>query len=334
MVPPPLSSRALLTWKICVTPVQALAISSTFLRLFHRWRIGKMWWDDWLAIFPLTMECLFTAFMWFAQPGIPHHAKIYLSPWAYRVQALSILCRMSLALSVARIFPPNHGSRRFALALAALSLFAYLCSLFVWTFACQQSFRRPWYNTPFSECLNSKLFMMTTTFAMGIGCDLILAVMPLVMLRRVRLRRMHRRLVLALLSSSLLTMLGMCTMLAAWFWREMLGEAYLQVFHLLGHAQTALSLLVCNLLVVAMFLYRIMRRGSSRQEEDYCESTRSSSVRPRSRRSVAIDPTASDGSPDETLSLTTVISNTSDFGNSEDSVFAPTRSCPSTSGNR
>ncbi|KAF9563024.1 hypothetical protein CPC08DRAFT_346479 [Agrocybe pediades] len=273
MVPPSLSSRALLTWKICISPLQALAISSTLLRLFHRWRIGKMWWDDWLAVFPLTIQCIFTVFMWFARPGASPNAEFPLSSGAYRVQALSIIwgSRMSLALSVARIFPPNHGSRRFAVGLMVVSLSVYLCSLLVWTFSCRQPYRS-WYNTPFSECMNSKLFVMTTAFAMGIACDLILAVMPLVMLRKIRLRRIHRRLVLALLSSSLLTMLGMCGMLAAWFWQERLGEAYLQVFHLLGHGQAALSLLVCNLLVVAMLFYRLIRRGSNHQEED-CHKT-------------------------------------------------------------
>ena len=45
---------------VTLTIFQAIAISSTLYRLWRRYRIQRLWWDDYVVVIPLVMDIVFT----------------------------------------------------------------------------------------------------------------------------------------------------------------------------------------------------------------------------------------------------------------------------------
>lgn len=45
---------------VTLTIFQAIAISSTLYRLFRRYRIQRLWWDDYVVVIPLVMDIVYT----------------------------------------------------------------------------------------------------------------------------------------------------------------------------------------------------------------------------------------------------------------------------------
>ena len=50
--------------KASVTLLHLLAAGSTLLRLVHRWKTNRMWWDDYITVIPLMVDIIFIILMW------------------------------------------------------------------------------------------------------------------------------------------------------------------------------------------------------------------------------------------------------------------------------
>ncbi|EDR08954.1 uncharacterized protein LACBIDRAFT_296577 [Laccaria bicolor S238N-H82] len=66
-----LPAQSVLAWKITLTIFQAIAISSTLYRLWRRYRIQRLWWDDYVVVIPLVMDIVYTVTfcLQFRDPG-------------------------------------------------------------------------------------------------------------------------------------------------------------------------------------------------------------------------------------------------------------------------
>ena len=76
--------------------------------------------------------------------------------------------RISIALSLARVFPVFHTARRSAFFLAVICILSYLTCVFILTFECPS--HAPWYETIATHC-----HMTGTTFLVrdvGSACEL------------------------------------------------------------------------------------------------------------------------------------------------------------------
>jgi len=49
---------------VCVTLLQAVSFSATILRLFHRWRTNRLWWDDYVLLLPFVADVLLVILTW------------------------------------------------------------------------------------------------------------------------------------------------------------------------------------------------------------------------------------------------------------------------------
>jgi hypothetical protein len=58
-----------LCWKVCITILHLVVIGCTFLRLLHRWRTNRMWWDDYSTVLPLVIDVAYVIFMWWKFRG-------------------------------------------------------------------------------------------------------------------------------------------------------------------------------------------------------------------------------------------------------------------------
>ncbi|PPQ70432.1 hypothetical protein CVT25_004304 [Psilocybe cyanescens] len=275
----PLSSQQMLTWKVCVTVVQAVSITSTVIRLVHRWHTRRMWWDDWATFVPLLVDCLYLAFMW--KGAQDQHlflpaAQLYLLFYCAMVGSVVLvsteqsldegnfrLSRVSLALSTARIFPAKHVCRRVALWISGIFLFLYIGNVMIVIFQCWGS---TVHNTGqiqlcAQKSTNIKVKVIARiSLTLDALAEVILVVAPLVMLWRIRLPKGERRLILSLFSSSILSFLGSVAFFVVWVLARRFGKQSIFVTKMTAQLQVAVSLLVCNLLVVTMLFYRIAQR--------------------------------------------------------------------------
>ncbi|PPQ91565.1 hypothetical protein CVT25_008602 [Psilocybe cyanescens] len=271
----PLSSQEI-TVKVCVTMVQAVSITSMIIRLVHRWRIKRMWWDDWVTFVPLLVDCLYLSFMWKGTQGWHYHYGELCRLCRYCDQKLDRnfrVSRVSLALSTARIFPAKHFYRRVALWISGIFLFLCIMNVMMVIFKCWQSSDQ---NT--SQMLpcaqKGTSFKVITLDALA---EVILVVTPLVMLRNIRLPKSERRLILALFSSSILSFLGSVAFFVVWILARSVGQQSVFITKMTAQLQVAISLLVCNLLVVTMLFYRISQRETLPDEPQHAPASESRS---------------------------------------------------------
>ncbi|KAH9485639.1 hypothetical protein JR316_0002549 [Psilocybe cubensis] len=114
-----------------------------------------------------------------------------------------------------------------------------------------------WYNMVFKNCVNNKGALVGLYATM---VYFLLVISPLTMLWKIKLPRTQRRLVLALFSSSLVPLLASVVYCVIWGLSSRIGPDFLLILRIMSQLQAGISLLVCNLLVVTMLFYRIVRR--------------------------------------------------------------------------
>ncbi|KAF8879488.1 hypothetical protein BD779DRAFT_1788944, partial [Infundibulicybe gibba] len=101
--------------------------------------------------------------------------------------------KISLALAIARIFPPGRTIRRFAMGMAWS--FGLLCMASILGIAISCGRDTSWYNSPQVQCEFPNALSITT-FCANLVADALLVLTPLRMLWRVKLPDEQRRLIL------------------------------------------------------------------------------------------------------------------------------------------
>ncbi|KAF9047530.1 hypothetical protein BJ165DRAFT_1108195 [Panaeolus papilionaceus] len=215
---PPQSYTA---WEVGLTIVQVLAVSTTLFRLYHRIRERRMWFDDYVIVIPLLADCIGFGVQWERmKKRFPPPRCIMESFWIMIVFFMTVLwiSRMSLAFSIARLFP-RRPEKKFGVALGILCLVCCLATLGITAVTCRPKDHRPWYMMDARSCIrsgNGHIIGGLSLLSIEVGSDLILTGYPLFVLWRVRLPKSQRRIIMAALSGSILTI--MATIVLAVFW--------------------------------------------------------------------------------------------------------------------
>ncbi|KAF8157967.1 hypothetical protein B0H34DRAFT_797398 [Crassisporium funariophilum] len=238
----------------------------TVFRISHRFRKGQMWFDDWIVVLPFAFDATYLANSWLSFYSPPSVVRYKVMPSFFFAIFLHFsviwFSRISLSLSLARIFPPGHRARLLSFFLSALFLVFYLLTVILTTALCQGG-GLPWYNINGRNCLTdskgvaySGIVSITADFL----ADSLLVLCPCMMLWRIRLPTNQRRLVLALFSASILTLMSVSLFCALWYGKIYMGVNEDVLRTTTSHLEATTSLIVSNLLVVTMFFYRIFRR--------------------------------------------------------------------------
>ncbi|KAF8161392.1 hypothetical protein B0H34DRAFT_700765 [Crassisporium funariophilum] len=317
MVLPP---QNLLAWEISFTLLHTISIGFTLVRLVHHWRMGRLWWDDYVVCFPLLTDCFYVISIWLrlrdgleASTG-PKYQGVFYSTWLSTNLFFTIIwaSRISLSLSIARIFPSGHRCRQFAFGLVASFLLAYISSLLLATLTCRAS-QSAWYLLKLSNCLrlkNGQLIGSLTSLApfyiaIDLVADVLLIITPSVMLWKVKLPTNERRLILVLFSSSIFTLLSAIPFAFIWFFGINLPpDSRLTLFTMTPMLETAVSLLVCNLTIVTMLFYRMLNRKSPGPEIPPREVQRAHTVDDRTTNTQAVSQSHYSGSQAPPVSRT------------------------------
>ena len=135
--------------------------------------------------------------------------------------------RISIALSLARVFPVFHTARRSAFFLAVICILSYLTCVFILTFECPSQLEAPWYETIATHCHNTgttfvvrevgsacELFfppphisLLSSSLSVDLSVDGIFILFPIITLWKVKLPQNLRRIIVSAFSGSALTLI-------------------------------------------------------------------------------------------------------------------------------
>lgn len=250
-------------WMVFLTVLHSVALLSTIFRVAQRWSASRLWWDDFLLLLPLGLDATYLASLWV----LYHRSFVYDSDkgiidsfWFTTLLWFLIIwsCRTSLALSMARIFPPGHHSRRASLTLAFYLVFTFTVCVVTLSVACRTGNKLMFQG---ESCI--KAAVMSTS--LDLSGDTLLTLFPLITFWRVRLPQTQRCLILITFSASFTTLIASITFCVLLYGSIKgnfnLGSSDGFIITMTAHIEATTSMIVCNLVVVAAFFYRIFRRG-------------------------------------------------------------------------
>ncbi|GLB43257.1 hypothetical protein LshimejAT787_1301580 [Lyophyllum shimeji] len=296
------------TWRAVVTPLHALAIGCTIFRLWHRYRIRQLWWDDYWATISLFFDVVYTStpFLRYdiSDPRPTKEMRIMI----YWLTALIFppgtwSARISIGMSIARIVPSQTHTRHMLYAMNGL--FGSMCigQMLHKIVICTRD--TSWHNNAAVQCyLGSGVGVLS--LCTDLTADACLVTIPLRMLWRVKLPRTQRRLILSIFASSFVSSLVGIVYTVFVFQKQKGGQVWGYWIGLIAGIKAAVTLLVCNLLVIVMFLYRIFWKDEADTVSEPSE-TRSKPTHPLPTTSTFIIPRP-------TILSLTEISNTQRIG--------------------
>ncbi|KAF9241286.1 hypothetical protein BU15DRAFT_45096 [Melanogaster broomeanus] len=245
------------TRQVAGSVVNGVAILVTIFRLMYRWYMSTFWWEDGWAALALVFDigCFVAVLM-----QIPPQNHI-VSNWLLAVSLTCIIwcARMSILYSILRIANPSPRLRRVAYYIAALFLTMGVALLAEKLVICEINRCRYKDFVAITQLVSeySNFFRMRSRIIFLIGhiadivSDALLIAAPVRFLRDVRLSQKRRILILSTFSASIL-ITGVTILHSV-----LLLEVPTNYTVIIGLLKAALSLLVCNSLVLVTFVYRV-----------------------------------------------------------------------------
>ncbi|TFK66242.1 hypothetical protein BDN72DRAFT_900005 [Pluteus cervinus] len=251
-------------WRGVNATVHLIAIFATIFRLHHRYRLRRLWWDDYWAGIALLFSFGYFATVWMRRdvgdPSLGRKeavALFWMTTTFFPCEVWS--ARMSLAFSIIRLIPERAIFRRRCMyALATIFGMMWLALILekLWVCASDSS----WTHTVAVQCLLGNAVGIIT-LCTDVISDTCLIIIPLFMLREVRIPVGQRRLLLAIFCSSIFSSLAGVIYAIFVFRADNLGVKRGLLISLTANIKAAVTLLVCNMLVIVTYFYRTFRRG-------------------------------------------------------------------------
>ncbi|KAJ8080209.1 hypothetical protein PM082_017039 [Marasmius tenuissimus] len=252
-----------LSGQVVVTASHCFAILLTAYRIFHRARIGRYAWDDIWVTIALVLDVVLLVTSWLMvwlnqtqrEKGSISLSDYYLGLkilWWFVASSFNAsvwCCRISLAVSIARFLPP--GKTRKTCIILAVSFFIQCCVFITLKAAmCRADFSQP---IPLT-CIAGPHVIGTVGIIMDIVASVVLVLLPAHVLWHMDLSGVKRKLVMSLFAATLLTLVPCLVNTVYAFKFDSFGMAYS------SELEAAITLAVCNLLVVVTSFYRYFTR--------------------------------------------------------------------------
>ncbi|OAX41587.1 hypothetical protein K503DRAFT_767524 [Rhizopogon vinicolor AM-OR11-026] len=267
------SSTALILRAIA-SSLSAIGLVLTVLRFAYRIWLRRFWVEDAWAVVAFMCGISTLTACWTYTKGAPGGEEVLISFWIYSFSLPSTVwaVRESILFSMARIVYGTQQLRRLLLGLAILffGMWAGFVALKAWQYGHNTS----WYHS--NGRVHTFMSPPVILYELIIDClsDTILTVLPLRLLWSLKLPKRQKRMILAIFASSIFTT-------AVSIFRSVCQMAkYRSIMTPATDFEMASSLLVCNLLVVVTFLYRVCgfvdadhEASSSSDDDDYTTRT-------------------------------------------------------------
>ncbi|KAI3621740.1 hypothetical protein WG66_016706 [Moniliophthora roreri] len=260
------------TGQVVCTALHSVAIVFTVYRLIHRFRMSRFAWDDGWAAIALVFESIYLTANWLRVLVVSTKNSVPIQQYRYHSEILMWMitslftvivwtCRISLALSIARILPPGRV-RTLTVLFSGSCFLQGAVLIIVKSSICNVDFGR----NPIIKCNPSGVVGIVQVL-MDVVSTALLVILPLYVLwdwkSRTDRPRRERRLIMLLFMSSLLTLV-VCLV------HEIHNLQSNPLNFRQGYSaqfESAISLLVCNLLVVVISVYRIIYRRKYHEED-------------------------------------------------------------------
>ncbi|KDR69776.1 hypothetical protein GALMADRAFT_145177 [Galerina marginata CBS 339.88] len=263
-------------WKVSISILHVVAISSAVYRLVHRFRIRRTWWDDYMVFVPLVLDIAYWATFFVRFPhriegGRPAgDGRVLESYWIvlFPYSIIVWTTRISLSLSLARIFPWKHPARLWSFILAGIMALSCIACILISTLSCTERSSLIILSEPRQCALNISGFPFQNiyVFANDSFGDILLIISPLILFWRLKLPRQERRLILVVFCGSTLTLAYVIAFaIIALNPKISLGDDFLVLMAGLLQIEVAISLFVCNLAVVSTSLYQLVTRNRNQE---------------------------------------------------------------------
>jgi len=268
----------LTAWRgVCAT-FHLIAISATIFRLVHRHRLRRLWWDDYWAGIALVFSLGYFGSMWLRREPLDKSLSKNTMIVTFWLTTLTFPCevwsaRLSIAFSIVRLVPERTTYRRWLYGLTVLFGMMWLGLLLQKMYSCAGNSR--WHNNVQVQCfLGDPVGIVTLTT--DIISDTCLILIPLHLLRPVRLLPAQRRLFLAIFCSSLFSSIfGVLYAIFVFMGDDTAFEKKRGLLiSLTANMKAAVTLLVSNLLVIVTYFYRTFRRGQDLESDAAAPSTK------------------------------------------------------------
>ncbi|KAH7922927.1 hypothetical protein BV22DRAFT_624772 [Leucogyrophana mollusca] len=233
--------------RVVATIFHSIAISCTVFRLSYRWYTFRFWWEDAWAALALLSDILCLTCTWMQQQVVAsNHMPLIdtVSNWLVSIAFTCVVwsARMSVVFSIIRVANPPPTRRRCTLCVAAFFGVMWCGLLLQKIHICSR----------YACIMNRNVAIAQLSNSVS---DILLVAMPIHLLRDVKLSSNRRILIACAFSASLL--ITVVTILHS----ALLFGPTTPVTAIIAHVKAALSLIVCNLLVLATFSYRLWHRS-------------------------------------------------------------------------
>ncbi|KAI6007895.1 hypothetical protein EDC04DRAFT_2780235 [Pisolithus marmoratus] len=233
----------------------SVAISSTVLRLGYRWRMARFWWEDGVAALALACDAvsLTSVVMMAPYPGSGNWTfRTAVSAW---LSALSIppvmwAARVSVLLSVVRVGNPSPTLKKIAVTVGISFIIMFFALEGQRIYVCLSSGCRGFGSTGVSQLVTD------------VVADFSLVALPIWSLSAAKLSRSRRVLIQSAFTASMIITIITIIHSIILLTQESSGVL------LIAHIKAALSLMICNLLVIVTFVYRVCCKGQFDLEQE------------------------------------------------------------------
>ncbi|KAF8133015.1 hypothetical protein EV363DRAFT_1259574 [Boletus edulis] len=240
-----------LNQQVAVSILYILAIITGTFRTFYRWYISRFWWEDVWATFALLLDIICFANVWIPQPRDVSAPDALLdgavaSHWMEAIALTSGLwaARMSMISAIIRITSHRVRFRHSAYATAVAFGIMWIALLIQKLYICAAR-----------SCLMNQ-HVATSQLVTDVISDVLLMALPLLFLRGVNIEHNQRVLLVSSFASSIcITIISIVHSIFLFL------PSCTATCIILAHVKTALALIICNLLVIVTFAYRLCRRN-------------------------------------------------------------------------
>lgn len=241
--------------------VQGMAIALTIFRVLFRLHIRRFWWEDaWAAIAGLCgMAHLINSWVHL----FSHGTTCVVAFWAttFTSTCINWTVRMSILFAIARVARPTQ--RLFRLFMGFAIFFFLMWGGFIVQKARNFESSSDWYQLPCPSCRIDRsmaAYQLATKFV----ADTILVVFSFRLIWNVTLPSRQRRMILAIFASSIIMSMFSLFHATAHFlfatWTETVAV----------NLEASFCLIICNLLVVVTYAYRVLnRKPDDPKDDDY-----------------------------------------------------------------
>ncbi|KAG2146298.1 hypothetical protein DEU56DRAFT_787361 [Suillus clintonianus] len=244
----------------------SIAILCTIFRLVYRASTGYFWWEDVWAAISLIADVVCLACIWLDRR---------ITSWILTIAFTSVLwaARMSIIFSVIRI--ANHSGCKIHKQITYLIAASFAC---MWAALVAQKISI----CELHHCSMGKSVALSHLIT-DVIADLSLVATPLHLWRKVGLSRSRKILVLSAFGASLLvTAITIPHSI-------ILLKVHNTTTMIFAHVKAALSLIICNLLVIVTFLYRVYSKDTFDLHQSFTSNeVFSSVVMPNTRVSLSL----------------------------------------------